>query len=95
MTNEIEIAGYRVMDTEPVIGTELRHSFVWDGDEITDVALPGTCAFSTLEAARAYGRYSRGFWIVALTGERNGWGDLANEVIIRNAVIAEVVEQIS
>lgn len=94
MTTDIEIAGYRVMDTEPVIGTELRHSFIWDGDEMTDVALSGTCAFATLESARAYGRYSRGFWIVALAGERKGWGDLAGEVIIRNAVIAEVVEQI-
>ncbi len=86
------IAGYRVMDTEPTVGTSLRNSFVWDGDEITDVELPGTCAFSSLAAARKYGRWSRGFWIVALTGEVVQSGDLPGEVIVRDAVIAQIVE---
>lgn len=92
---ENEIAGYRVMDTEPVVGSAIRNSFVWDGDEITDVELPGACAFSTLAAARKYGQWSRGFWIVALAGEVVRSGELAGEVIIRDAVIAGIVERIS
>lgn len=90
-----EITGYRVVETLPVIGETLGRSYVWDGDQITDEALPGTCAFSTLAAAREYGRWSRGFWIIGLAGERACWGDLAYEVIIRDAVVVEIIEQIS
>jgi len=89
-----EIIGYRVIEDTPVVGQQLDRSYVWAGDEITSEQLQGTCAFETLAMAREYGRYSRGFWIVGLTGERVMAGELRGEVIVRDAVVAVIVGQI-
>lgn len=78
-----------------ITGAELSASNVWDGDEPTDVVLPGTCAFATLAQARGYGRWSKGFWIVAITGALARHGDdFAGEILVRDATVSAIVEQI-
>ena len=89
--------GYRYIDnyysSRPEVGDILPTSFVWDGDEQTDEELAGTCCFDSLEALKEYAKWSKGCGVLVIVeGEMKGWGDLANEVIIADAEVLEVIE---
>jgi len=96
--NQNEVIGYRFIaewdvDEPPKIGDRLDHSYRWEGDERTDDELGGTCAFETREDIEEYTAYSRGCgWIVTITGELAGWGELPGEIIVRDATVTEVEE---
>lgn len=91
-----EITGYRFISrdfsAEPLAGDSLDKSFVWDGDEITNVELHGTCCFETRDQIEKYAKYSKGTgWIVAVGGDMAGRGDdFIGEILIGNAIVTEV-----
>ena len=91
-----EITGYRFISRdfshEPKIGDVLENSFVWDGDEITDTELNGTCCFETRAQIEKYAKYSKGNgWIVTVGGDAAGFGDdFVGEILIANAEVLDV-----
>lgn len=82
--------GYRYLDASAEVGDELDNSYVWDGDEWTNEELPGTCAFSTIDAVIEYAKYSKGF-IAVLQGAIVEHGELESEIIIEGAEVAVVI----
>lgn len=97
MTNtEHEITGYRFISrdysNEPKVGDLLDRSHIWDGDEITETQLDGTCCFETLAQTENYAKYSKGNgWIVKIGGNYAGRGDdFVGEIIIDSAVVLTV-----
>lgn len=85
------ITAYRVVEVKPAVGEKLEASYVWAGDEPTSERLQGTSCWASLAKAREYGRYSKGFWVIAVEGERVMAGELAGEVVVRDAVVTEIV----
>jgi dissimilatory sulfite reductase (desulfoviridin) alpha/beta subunit len=91
-----ETTGYRFISrdfsAEPQIGDSLENSFVWDGDEITEDELRGTCCFETRAQVEAYAKYSKGNgWIVMVGGDSAGRGDdFVGEILIAHAEVLEV-----
>lgn len=91
-----ETTGFRFISRdfspEPKIGDELDRSFVWDGDQITDNELSGTCCFDSREQIEEYAKWSKGNgWIVRVGGENAGSGDdFEGEILIDNAEVLEV-----
>jgi len=86
-----EHTGYRYDDRNLAVGDDIPDSHVWDGDERTDDELDGVCCFETLEQAREYGRWSKGI-IVKVGGSHMSYGDdLEGEIIIRDAVVVEIM----
>jgi len=65
---------------------------VWDGDEITEDELSGTCCFETREQIEEYAKYSNGTgWIVTIGGDDEGRGDdFVGEILISDAEVLEV-----
>lgn len=93
LTDKYEASGYRFIDadfgSEPKKGDFLDNSFVWDGDEITETELDGTCAFDSYEKVKDYAKYSTG-WIVRIGGDLAGYGDLSGEILIKSATVLEI-----
>ena len=95
---EYEITGYRFISSsysaEPQIGQILERSFAWDGDEITEDELNGTCCFETRKQIEKYAQYSKGKgWIVMVGGDFGGYGpDMIGEILIDNAEVLEVIK---
>jgi len=77
------------MENSPAVGDMLPRSNVWEGDEPTDVELPGTCAWDTLSSAEKYAQYSHEY-IVLIGGVLVQSGDLAGEIIIDDAQVFAV-----
>jgi len=93
--NQYESTGYRFISRHyaerPQVGDVLDASFVWDGDEMTDEELAGTCCLETLPACKEYARYSTG-WIVQVGGYDEGRGELPGEIIISDATVVQVTD---
>lgn len=91
-----EITGYRFVSRdfspEPKTGQILDRSFIWDGDEITDTELDGTCCFESREQIEEYAKYSKdNGWIILVGGENAGRGDdFVGEILIDDAEVLEV-----
>jgi hypothetical protein len=79
---EHEVTGWRYIDGEAKPGDTLPNSYNWDTEEELD----GTCAFETREACEAYARFSSGC-IAQIGGTDQGWGEMAEEMIIGDAVV--------
>jgi hypothetical protein len=89
-----QVCGFRFVDHAVSVGDELGNSFVWDGDEITNEELAGTCAFESWSAMVKYAQYSKGIGghIVLITGDDAGRGtDFADEIYISNAKVVAVM----
>jgi len=95
-TDKYETTGFRFIsrdyNSEPKTGDLLDRSFVWDGDEITEDELRGTCCFETREQIEEYAKWSKGTgWIVMIGGDSAGYGDdFVGEILIDNAEVLEV-----
>lgn len=87
-------AGFRLVERKPRVGEQLSESSEWDDNGPTDNWLGGTSAFKTLEQCRKYGKWSRGYWIIIIKGSDVSYGSLPGEVIIKDAVVAKIVEQV-
>ena len=91
------ITGYRFVnkfdDSQPTVGDVLGNSYTWDGDERTDDELDGTCAFDMLSACQNYAKYSKGCgWIITVGGYDEGRGDLANEILVSDAIVIGIAK---
>jgi hypothetical protein len=78
--------GWRFSETKFEIGEELPHSWVWDGDQWTDEALPGTCVFEDLNQVKEYAKYSKGY-ILLVGGVEIKTGDEPGELIFDEAKV--------
>ena len=89
-----EVVGFRFVDHAVHVGQCLDNSFVWDGDEKTDIELSGTCAFESWDAFEKYAQYSRGCGkCVVVTGSHKGRGtDFVGEIYVGDAVVVAVME---
>ena len=97
MTNtEHEITGYRFIARDyskaPKVGDTLDRSYIWDGAEITETQLDGTCCFETRDQIENYAKYSKGKgWIVEVGGNYAGRGDdFVGEILIDRAIVLSV-----
>jgi len=88
------VIAYRVVESKPAIGEKLEASLVWSGDEPTSDRLQGTSCWASLAKAREYGRYSKGYWLIAVEGEHVMAGELAGEVVVRDAVVTEIITEL-
>jgi hypothetical protein len=87
------VPGWRYIDeyeNEPHPGDALPCSYDWEAEEET--ILPGTCAFYNLDDALEYARHSEG-WLVLVGGVDKGYGTMAGEIILADAVVYGVWER--
>ena len=79
----LEVA-YRYTEDAVNVGDKLDCSYDWDSDNNDE--LPGTCALDELADALEYAKYSTGT-IAVIAGRHAGYGELAAEVLIADAVV--------
>lgn len=84
--------GYRYVDAidfpePPAVGQSLDNSYDWD----SDTELRGACAFETREMIDDYTKHCDDGWILVIGGNGYcGWGELAGEMVICDAVVISV-----
>ena len=88
---EYERIGIRVQENEFTEGEMLGNSFVWIDGECTDEELDGTCAINLDDAKCAIENGYFGEHIALIAGDRFEWGQDEGEIIIKDAVVIEVI----
>lgn len=88
---EYEYIGIRIQENEFTEGEILDNSYVWVDGECTDEELDGTCAINLDDAKLALVNGYYGEHVAVIAGDSQEWGQDAGEIIIREAIVIEVL----
>ena len=89
---EYEVFGIRVQDLPFEVGRLDHNSHVWEDGEDTGVELDGVCAVKIDEAGvNPRSHYYFGEHAAVIAGNRYTYGEDPGEIIIKDAVVVEVL----
>lgn len=88
---EYEYIGVRIQEDEFTEGEILDNSYVWDDGEWTDEELDGTCAVNLDDAKLTLTNGYFGEHVAIIAGDHCEWGQDCGEIIIREAIVIEVL----
>ncbi len=88
---EYEYIGIRIQEDAFAEGDVLDNSFVWIDGECTDEELNGTCAINLYDAKLALENGYYGEHVAVVAGDSREWGQDEGEIIIKDAVVIEVL----